>query len=104
YSDLAMVTMATVKAVYRLAGRQCPGLLMSIVALLGLALPVPDHSPRSHRLSKLTIVLPLLPKAGARHVVIDATAVNVDGEGGMKHPSAWDEQVTPVAQTAPRSR
>jgi hypothetical protein len=34
YSDLAIQTMATVKAVYRLAGRQCQGFLESIFELM----------------------------------------------------------------------
>jgi hypothetical protein len=35
YSDLAIMTMATLKAVYRLAGRQCQGFIESIFALTG---------------------------------------------------------------------
>jgi len=84
YSDLAILTMATVKAVYRLAGRQCQGFLASIFALMGIALSVPDHSTLSRRLSKLDVVLPLLPKEGARHVVVDSTGVKVYGEGEWK--------------------
>ena len=44
YSDLAIGTMATLKAVYRLAGRQCQCFLESIFELMGIDLPVPDHS------------------------------------------------------------
>jgi len=84
YSDLAILTMATVKAVYRLAGRQCQGFLESIFALMGIMLSVPDHSTLSRRLSKLDVVLPLLPKEGARHVVVDSTGVKVYGEGEWK--------------------
>jgi hypothetical protein len=38
YSDLAIETMATVKAVYRLAGRQCQGFLESIFELMNYRL------------------------------------------------------------------
>jgi len=84
YSDLAMMTMATVKAVYRLAGRQCQGFLESIFELMGIELSVPDHSTLSRRLSRLTVALPVVPKEGARHVVVDSTGVKVYGEGEWK--------------------
>lgn len=76
--------MATVKAVYRLAGRQCQGFLESIFELMGIDLPVPDHSTLSRRLGQLSMELPVLPKAGARHVVVDSTGVKVYGEGEWK--------------------
>jgi hypothetical protein len=38
-----------VRAVYRLALRQAEGPIASIFALLGLALPVPDHTTLSRR-------------------------------------------------------
>jgi hypothetical protein len=84
YSDLAIQTMATVKAVYRLAGRQCQGFLESIFELMGINLPVPDHSTLSRRLGQLSIELPVLPKQSARHVVVDSTGVKVYGEGEWK--------------------
>jgi hypothetical protein len=84
YSDLAIATMATVKAVYGLAGRQCQGFLSSIFGLMGFAFPVPDHSTLSRRISKLSITLPVLPTTGARHVVVDSTGVKVYGEGEWK--------------------
>jgi transposase len=84
YSDLAIVTMATVKTVYQLAGRQCQGFLESIFQLMGLDLPVPDHSTLSRRLAHLSIPLPVIPNTGARHVVVDATGVKVYGEGEWK--------------------
>jgi IS5 family transposase len=84
YSDLAITTMATVKAVYGLAGRQCQGFLESIFELMGIKLPVPDHSTLSRRLGQLPVPLPVLPKQGARHVVVDSTGVKVYGEGEWK--------------------
>ncbi len=84
YSDLAILTMATVKAVYRLAGRQCQGFLESIFEWMEIELSVPDHSTLSRRLGKLEVSLPVLPKEGARHVVVDSTGVKVYGEGEWK--------------------
>jgi len=84
YSDIAIQTMATLKAVYRLAGRQCQGFVESLFELMGVELPVPDHSTLSRRLGKLAVRMPVVPKAGARHVVVDSTGVKVYGEGEWK--------------------
>ena len=43
YSDLAITTALTLRAVFRLALRQTEGLIGSVLQLLGLDLPVPDH-------------------------------------------------------------
>lgn len=84
YSDLAILTMATLKAVYRLAGRQCQGFVESLFELMGIDLPVPDHSTLSRRLGQLSVELPVMPNEGARHVVVDSTGVKVYGEGEWK--------------------
>jgi Transposase DDE domain len=84
YSDLAIMTMATLKAVYRLPGRQCQGFVESIFEFMAIDLPVPDHSTLSRRLGQLSIKLPVMPKEGARHVVVDSTGVKVYGEGEWK--------------------
>ncbi len=84
YSDWAILTMATLKGVYRLAGRQCQGFMESIFKLMEIDLPVPDHSTLSRRLGQLSVALPVLPKEGARHVVVDSTGVKVYGEGEWK--------------------
>ncbi len=49
FSDAAIAAALTVRAVYRLALRQAEGLVASLFALLGLALPVPDHTTLSRR-------------------------------------------------------
>ena len=84
YSDVAIQTMATIKGIYGLAGRQCQGFIESIFELMGLDLPVPEHSTLSRRIGKLSIELPIIPKDGARHVVVDSTGVKVYGEGEWK--------------------
>ena len=49
YSALAIATALTLRAVFRLALRQTEGLIGSVLRLLGLDLPVPDHSTLSRR-------------------------------------------------------
>ncbi|PSB14737.1 IS5/IS1182 family transposase [Phormidesmis priestleyi ULC007] len=84
YSNLAITTMVTLKSIYGLAGRQCQGFVESVFELMGIKLPVPDHSTVSRRLGSLSIVLPVLPKTDAKHVVVDSTGVKVYGEGEWK--------------------
>lgn len=84
YSELAIETVAMLKSVYSLAGRQATGLVTSIFELMQVALPVPEHSTVSRRLASLEVEVPVLPKAGARHVVVDATGIKIYGEGEWK--------------------
>ena len=49
YSDLAITTALTLRAVFRLALRQTEGLIGSILQLLGLDLSVPDYSTWRNR-------------------------------------------------------
>jgi len=84
YSDVAIATFETVKSVYRLAGRQTQGFIESLFALMGLSLEVPDHSTVSRRKGALEIALPVVPPAGAIHVVVDSTGIKVYGEGEWK--------------------
>jgi IS5 family transposase len=95
YTDLAIETMATVQAIYHLAGRQTQGLLQSLFALLQLDLTAPDHSTLSRRRGQLTIPLPVQKRAQARHVVVDSTGVKVYGEGEWKvRQHGWSKRRT----------
>ena len=84
YSNLAIETIATLKAVFHQAGRQTTGLVKSLFELMKIDLPVPDHSTLSRRLDSLEVELKVLPKSAARHLVIDSTGVKVYGEGEWK--------------------
>jgi Transposase DDE domain len=63
YSDLAITTAVTLRAVFRLALRQTEGLIGSILQLLGLDLPVPNFSTLSRR--RASTGRPCRPAAGA---------------------------------------
>lgn len=84
YSDLAIETMVVLKNVFHLGGRQASGFVGSIFALMGVALPVPDHTTLSRRMGKLNISLPIGEQTQARHVVVDSTGIKVYGEGEWK--------------------
>jgi hypothetical protein len=84
YTDAAIETMAVLKFLFHLAGRQTEGFLCSIFEMMNLKLIVPDHSTLSRRLARLDVRLPVKPKEQARHVVADSTGVKVYGEGEWK--------------------
>jgi hypothetical protein len=65
YSDLAITTALTLRAVFRLALRQTEGLIASILHLPGLDLAVPDHSTLSRRAETLELARPA-SRAGGR--------------------------------------
>jgi hypothetical protein len=81
YSALAITTALTMRAVFSLALRQTEGLIGSIIALLGLALTVPDHSTMSRR--SRTLELPPLHRSGSGplHLLVDSTGLKIGGAG-----------------------
>src|SRR4051794_545872 len=80
---------------FRLPLRQTEGLIGSILQLLGLTLPVPDHSTLSRRAEPLEV---LRPKAGSVpvHLLVDSTGLKLCGPGewlvekhGSKRRRGW---------------
>jgi hypothetical protein len=84
YSDIAIMSVVTLKSLFQLAGRQASGFLASLFELMQVELPVPDHSTVSRRMGQLSVTLPLLDRTQARHVVVDSTGIKVYGEGEWK--------------------
>src|SRR3954471_11219178 len=98
HSDLAIATALTLRTVFRLALRQTERLIGSILQLLGLDLPVPDHSTLSRRAETLEVPH---PKAGHG---ADAPAVGRHGTealrpGRMAGGEAW-HQTAPGLESA----
>src|SRR3954449_5432177 len=95
YSDLAITTALTLKAVFRLALRQTEGLIGSVIRLLGLALSVPDHTTLSRRAETLEVPR---PRSGPEpvHLLVDSTGLKLCGAGewrvekhGTRRRRAW---------------
>src|SRR3982751_6227342 len=106
YSDLAILTGLTLKAVFRLALRQTEGLIGSIIGLLGLDLSVPDHTTLSRRAETLEVPRPKPRSDGAgggaggdtgpMHLLVDSTGLKLCGAGewlvekhGTKRRRSW---------------
>lgn len=83
YSAQAITIMLTMKNVFHLPNRATEGFVRSIFAMLGVNLPVPDHTTLSRRGEDLNVVL---PKQASGHIdiVMDSTGLKVYGEGEWK--------------------
>jgi hypothetical protein len=81
YSNLAIETALTLRAVFRLALRQSEGLIGSIMRLLEIDLPVPDHSTLSRRTGGLPDQN--LPRSGTGelHLIVDSTGLQLRSGG-----------------------
>ena len=110
YSDLAILTGLTLKAVFRLAYRQTEGLIGSVIRLLSLDLPVPDHTTLCRRAETLEVPRPKPRGAGAGddagggaeplHLLVDSTGLKLYGAGewlvekhGTKRRRSWRKLV-----------
>src|SRR3954451_728472 len=97
YSELAILTALTLRAVFRLALRQTEGLIGSVIHLLGLDLASPDHTTLSLRAATLEVPR---PRSGSNaepvHLLVDSTGLKLCGPGewlvekhGTKTRRSW---------------
>src|SRR3954462_4861380 len=106
YSDLAILTALTFKAVFRLAYRQTEGLIGSVIGPLGLDRAVPDHTTLCRRAETLEGPRPKPRGDGAgggagrdtgpMHLLVDSTGLKLYGAGawlvekhGTKRRRSW---------------
>jgi hypothetical protein len=96
FTDAALRTCLTLKALFGLALRQTAGLVVSLLELAGLDWPVPDVSTLCRRQKTLTVRIPCRPSTGALHLLIDSTGVKAEGDGewlakkhGPSKPRDW---------------
>ena len=85
YSDIAIEAGLMLRLAFGRPWRQTEGMLGSIVDLLGLDLPVPDHTTFSRRSADLGVATALKKASGPVHVMIDSTGLKVFGSGEWLH-------------------
>src|SRR5919205_241519 len=95
YSAMAIETALTLRVIFHLAFRQTEGLIGSLLQLLGLELPVPDHSTLSRR-ARTLVVAPCPQVRGPLHLLVDSTGLKLSGPGewlverqGTKQRRSW---------------
>jgi hypothetical protein len=96
YSDLAIETSLILRTVFHQPLRQIEGLVGSLLELMGLDLPVPDHSTLSRRSRTLTVAPQARTAGGPVHRLVDSTGVTLSGPGewrvekhGTQRRRAW---------------
>jgi hypothetical protein len=92
YSDIAIEAALTIRMVFHLPLRQTEGFLRSLVNILEVEIPIPDHTTLSRRLQKLgDIQFRKLATDGSIHLLIDSTGLRVH-VGHLRRPPkrrAW---------------
>lgn len=81
YSDIAVEAGMMLRLAFGRPWRQTEGLLGSLMRLLGLTLPVPDHTIFSRRSADMAVAAALSSTDGPVSVVIDSTGLRVFGKG-----------------------
>lgn len=96
YSDLAIETSLILRTVFHQPLRQTEGLVGSLLELMGLNLPVPDHSTLSRRSRTLAVTPRTWTSGGPVHLLVDSTGVKLSGPGewlvekhGTQRRRAW---------------
>jgi hypothetical protein len=87
YSDRAVELVLMLRLVFHLALRQAEAFARSVLRLLGLDLPIPDHTTLSRRGSGFADRQPGgLAGRGPMHLVLDSTGLQLLGQG------EWNEE------------
>ena len=81
YSELAIELVLTLRLVFHLALRQAEGFARSVLQLLGMALPVPDHTTLSRRGRAFAGRQARVKPCGPVHLVLDSTGLELFGQG-----------------------
>lgn len=101
YSDLAVETSLMLGLVFDLPLRQIEGFVSSLFGLMGVHLPIPDHTTLSRRSSQLAIHRTWRGERNSGngkplHVVVDSTGLKIYGAGqwledkhGVKSRRQW---------------
>jgi len=82
YSDVAIETALTLRLLFRLPLRQTEGFLGSVLQLMGLTLPCPDHTTLSRRNATVAIrqQVDRAPQE-AISLIVDSSGLKVCGQG-----------------------
>jgi Transposase DDE domain len=87
YSDLAIELVLSLRLVFHLALRQAEAFMASVLRLLGVELPVPDHTTSSRRGQASAGRQPRIAAgSGPVHLVLDSTGLHLFGQG------EWDAE------------
>lgn len=86
YSNAAIVATLTLGSVYRLPLRQAEGFVRSLFSLMGIAIPVPDHTTLARRRRTVAIDMHTSTHTKPTDIVLDSTGLKFYGAG------EWDRE------------
>ena len=81
YTDLAIETVLTLRLVFHQPLRQTEGFVRSVLAFMGLDLPVPDHTTISRRAGGLVRSRRIASGKERLDLVVDSTGLKIYGPG-----------------------
>ena len=81
FSDLAIEAVLMLGSLFRLPLRQAEGLVRSLVELMGLTLPVPDHTTLARRRRTVLIEMNAPGRKAPVDPVLDSTGLTFHGAG-----------------------
>ncbi len=86
YSNSAIVATLTLGAVYRLRLRQNEGFVRGLFSLMGVGVPIPDHTTLSRRRRTVEVDMHASAHARPTDIVLDSTGLKFYG------PGEWDRK------------
>ena len=101
FSNIAIETTLVLGAVYKLPLRQTEGFVRSLLALMGFALPVPDHTTLARRRRTVEVEMHAPGRKAPVDLVLGSTGFKfygppshrrkrqLPGNGRMGPPEAW---------------
>ena len=93
FSDLAIETALTARLVFGLPLRQAEGFLRSLFELVGLEIPVPDHTTLSRRSKGLNVRLRSSASSGPIHLIVGGSCylqvTQLHLGNGRMHGATW---------------
>jgi Transposase DDE domain len=109
YSDLAIETALSLRLLFDLPLRQTEGFLRSILTLMDVALPCPDHTMLSRRHATVELRQPVRRTSWEPvDLIVDSTGVKICGQGewhrqkhGEKKRQRWKNS---ILASMPRGR
>ncbi|MGI9449714.1 MAG: IS5 family transposase [Geminicoccaceae bacterium] len=99
YTDLAIETVLTLRLVFHQPLRPTEGFVSSILAFMGLDLPVPDHTTLSRRGGGLVRSRCVSPSKDSLDLVVDTTGLKIYGPGEWRQERFGERKTGKLRQS-----
>jgi len=94
YADIAIETALALRLLFHLPLRQTEGFLGSVLRLMGLTLPCPDHTTLSRRNATVAIQRPVhRASVGPIDLIVDSSGLKICGQGEWHEKKHGEKKV-----------